>query len=155
MQTPKAWVIDKDPNFQTYLHSFLDTIGYSAKCFSDGEESLHHLREKPDFIILDRNLNGDLNGLDVLRTIKVNTAIPLIYISSDEKKTLTNEALRCNVIEHVENEGALLKLRMKIQKLEKIKSLKRKRRKSKIVIFSIIGLIWAAGLMKLAFNVSL
>jgi DNA-binding NtrC family response regulator len=155
MQTPKAWVIDKDPNFQTYLHAFLDTIGYSAKCFTDGEESLQHLKEKPAFIILDKNLNGDLNGLDVLRTIKVNTAIPLIYISSDERQTLTSEACKCTIIENIENEGALLRLRTRIEKVEKIKSLKLKRRKSKILIFSIIGLIWAAGLLKLAFNVSL
>ena len=91
MQTPKAWVIDKDPNFQTHLRSFLDTIGYSAKCFSDGEESLYHLGEKPDFIILDSNLNGGLNGLDVMRTIKVNTAIPLIYLSDEEREKLSRQ----------------------------------------------------------------
>jgi CheY-like chemotaxis protein len=147
MQTPKAWVIDKDPTFQTHLRSFLDTIGYSAKCFSDGEESLYHLREKPDFIILDGNLNGDLNGLDVMRTIKVNTAIPLIYLSDEERERLSGQ-------KNGQCEDGLRCLQSKIRKIERFKALKRKRRKSKILVFSIIGAVWAAGLVKFIVNIS-
>lgn len=150
----KAWVIDDDQTYQAYLMSYLHLMGYTAKGFSNGDETLKNLKEKPDLIILDHQL-CDVNT-EVLRTIKEEKSeIPVIYISSQEKCCLLSEACRNelgNVIEN--NSASLQRLKLRIEKIEKVQSLKRKRRRYKTFIYSLIAILWGIGILMFLSNIS-
>jgi DNA-binding NtrC family response regulator len=151
----RAWVIDDDQTYQAYLTSYLHLMGYTVKGFTNGDENLKNLKEKPDLIILDHQ-RCDMNT-DVLRTIKEEKAeIPVIYISSQEKYSLLSEACRNESIHTIENNSASLqRLKLRIEKIEKIQSLKRKRRRYKAIIYSLVAIFWTIGILFFLFNMSL
>ncbi len=86
----KIFVVDDDEMLSAALEDYLGrkTI-HEVQLFSTGEECLKHLRDEPDIIILDYNLNSVFkdaaNGMKILEAIKKqDRSIKVIMLSSQE-----------------------------------------------------------------------
>lgn len=86
----KVFIVDDDIMLSTALEDYLSRkTMHEVYVYRSGEECLNHLRDQPDVVILDFNLNSDdkdaANGMQVLETIKrLNKYIHVIMLSSQE-----------------------------------------------------------------------
>lgn len=83
------------------IQDTLKSFGYGISgIVQSGEEVFRHLaEEKPDLLIMDINLKGDLNGIETAEKIKSEFDIPVIFLtaySKDEifRKFAKNEPFR-------------------------------------------------------------
>jgi DNA-binding response OmpR family regulator len=78
----KVLIIEDDDNLQEALRYRLEQDGYVVHSATDGEEGLDLAREKhPDLIILDIMLPV-LDGLEVCRILRQETATPIIMLTA-------------------------------------------------------------------------
>jgi len=86
----KIFVVDDDEMLSMALEDYMTRkTMHEIHMFRTGEDCLQHLREQPDVVILDFNLNSELkdaaNGMKILEAIKkVNKYIHVIMLSSQE-----------------------------------------------------------------------
>jgi DNA-binding NtrC family response regulator len=86
----KIFVVDDDEMMSTLLEDYLTTKTFhEIKLYSTGEECLKNLREQPDVVILDFNLNSEnkqaANGMQILESIKkINKYIHVIMLSGQD-----------------------------------------------------------------------
>jgi DNA-binding response OmpR family regulator len=79
-------VVDDEPAIVEIVRDYLTDAGYRVSTARSGDEALHQIRSiRPDLIVLDLGLPG-LDGLDVTRTIRRTSAVPIIILTarSDE-----------------------------------------------------------------------
>ncbi|MEJ2496322.1 MAG: response regulator [Sulfurovaceae bacterium] len=69
-------------------------IGYSvtdiASSYEDALQSIR--RKRPDIVLLDIDLKGEKNGIELAKTIRKNDSIPFIYLTSDNNDDTMREA---------------------------------------------------------------
>lgn len=142
-----AWVVDDDSLYREMVTSFLKAIGYKVMGFSSARECLGKLDDKPEFVILDHSLGGKFNGLDTLRSIKQEKPeLPVIYVSGETQKSVMTEAYQYGCVEYIEKDSAtFLRIKLRIEKIEKIKTLhqKHKSNKKRILISLSTGIVTA------------
>lgn len=98
----KIFLVDDDIFCLSLYEQFLRNLGYSnITAFNSGDECLEQLKEKPDLIFLDYNMEG-MNGIDVLKAIKANTPDILVYIISGQESTqVAAEAIQHGAINYL------------------------------------------------------
>src|SRR5260221_12509881 len=76
-------IVDDEPPIQRMLRRNLSVSGYDVLVADTGENAIEmvHLH-KPDLILLDLSLPGELDGLDVCRQVRHWTQTPIIVVSS-------------------------------------------------------------------------
>jgi two-component system, OmpR family, alkaline phosphatase synthesis response regulator PhoP len=75
-------VVDDEPRIATIAADYLRHAGYLVLIASDGTEALETARSKrPDLIVLDLGLPR-LSGLDVARTLRAETAVPIVMLTA-------------------------------------------------------------------------
>ena len=75
-------VVDDDPRITQLLTSYLQRDGYRVVSAGDGEQALKLARqEKPDLILLDLML-PEVDGLEVCRTIRRESDVPVIMVTA-------------------------------------------------------------------------
>jgi two-component system, OmpR family, KDP operon response regulator KdpE len=88
-------VIDREPQIRRYLTAGLELHGYSVV---EAENCLAGLNATtdihPDLIILDPAL-PDMNGADVIRTIRSWSDVPVIILSIQSEEEYKVRFLRC------------------------------------------------------------
>jgi two-component system, OmpR family, response regulator len=100
---PKIFVVEDNPVYQTLVLKQLETISHDIHVFSTGETFLAELTQQPDLIILDYNLDGYINGYDVLKELKKLTyTSPVIFFSSNLEIAVTSSILKLGVVEYIE-----------------------------------------------------
>ena len=100
---PKIFVVEDNPVYQTLVLKQLENISSDIHVFSTGENFLLHLHNVPDLIILDYNLDGCINGYDVLKELKkISSTSPVIFFSSNLELTVTSSILKLGVVEYIE-----------------------------------------------------
>jgi DNA-binding response OmpR family regulator len=80
----KIILTDDDPGVQDAFRIVLERAGYAVQVFANGNPLLEGAFERPDLIILDKQLSG-VDGLDVCRHLKSQpeTAdVPVVMISA-------------------------------------------------------------------------
>ena len=78
----RVLIIDDDEKLQKLLREYLGGNGFPVRTLSDGSEVLQTIRsESPDIIILDIMLPGK-DGLEVLKDIRRDHAIPVIMLTA-------------------------------------------------------------------------
>jgi DNA-binding LytR/AlgR family response regulator len=75
---------------------FFKNNGYAVSAYAGSyEEAMTEVRrQKPDIALLDVELKGVLNGIDVAEAINKIMQIPLIFISSHQEKAIIDKALK-------------------------------------------------------------
>lgn len=92
----KILIVEDDRMLCTIFNMFINELGYELLDFAaNGKDALNLIeKEKPDVVLMDIHLEGDMDGIETSRKIKKNYDIPVIYISSDvEDETITNAIL--------------------------------------------------------------
>ena len=80
-------VVDDEPKILRLVSDYLEHAGFGVIVARDGREALMRARaEHPDLIILDLGLPG-LDGLDVTRSLRRDSAVPLIMLTARDSET--------------------------------------------------------------------
>ena len=75
-------VVDDELKITRLLRDYLQQAGFRVVTATDGPAALTMARaERPDMIVLDLGLPG-LDGLDVTRTLRKNSDVPIIMLTA-------------------------------------------------------------------------
>jgi len=89
---PTILVIDDSIVIRKMVELALEGENYILESATSGKEGLNKLDElKPDVVILDLML-PDINGIDLLKTIKASLAIPVIMLSGKDSPQMIEKA---------------------------------------------------------------
>jgi len=100
---PKIFIVEDNPVYQTLVLKQLENISQDIQVFSTGEKFLAEMGHRPDLIILDYNLDGCINGYDVLKELKkLAFSSPVIFFSSNLEISVTSSILKLGVVEYIE-----------------------------------------------------
>jgi DNA-binding response OmpR family regulator len=84
---PRILVVDDEPKIVRLVRDYLEHAGFTVIVARDGREALMRVRsERPDLVVLDLGLPG-LDGLDVTRALRRDTALPLIMLTARDSET--------------------------------------------------------------------
>ena len=82
---PRILAVDDDAEIRDMLRRGLGIEGFDVQVAADGEEALAAISSGPvDAVVLDVMLPG-LNGLDVLRRIRVDDDVPVLFLSARDR----------------------------------------------------------------------
>lgn len=98
----KIFIVDDDIFCLTLYEQFLRNLGYTnVKPFNAGDECLAELKDQPELIFLDYNMEG-MNGIEVLKKIKTfNPAIMVYIITGQESSMVAVEAIRNGAMDYI------------------------------------------------------
>ena len=83
----KILVVDDEPKIIQLTQDYLENAGFSVMSAGDGERALTVIQvEKPDLVVLDLGLPG-MDGLDVCRSIRKTSNIPIIMLTARDEET--------------------------------------------------------------------
>ena len=86
----KVLIVEDESNYADTLEMFVDELGYEvAGVAGSGKKALELFeREKPDLVLMDIHLEGELSGIDLARIFQGQQVTPIIYITSfDDPET--------------------------------------------------------------------
>ncbi len=93
-QGKRILVVDDDPPIQRILRRNLSMSGYDVLVAENGEDALGMVHvHKPDLILLDLCLPGEVDGLSVCRQVREWTQTPIIVLSARTEEKQKVEAL--------------------------------------------------------------
>lgn len=77
-------IVDSDNNIVELLKYNLNQNGYETICASSGAEAIDLVhKERPDLVLLEINLPGGINGIEVLKEMRSNNNnTPVIFVTS-------------------------------------------------------------------------
>ncbi len=74
-------IVEDDNDTAEVVSTLLNSAGYNAFAVDNGETALHTIHQQhPDLVLLDINL-PDMNGLDILRSVRSHSSLPMIVLS--------------------------------------------------------------------------
>ncbi len=96
---PKRIVVVEDEEILrvgTTLH--LKSFGYDVVGnFQRGEDAIEHITElKPDLLLMDVKLSGEINGIETVKQIQKKIDVPVVYLSAYSNDDLIEEARSTN-----------------------------------------------------------
>lgn len=100
----KVLIVDDEISIAQVFEQALKQGGYDVILAATGKEGQEKsLSEKPDLILLDQIL-PDMNGNEVLKTLKsqdATKAIPVVIISNFNQEPLMDEAMKLGASEYI------------------------------------------------------
>ncbi|HUJ79850.1 MAG TPA: response regulator [Nitrospiria bacterium] len=94
-------IIEDEPEIRRFLSTALSQHGYRVHDASSGRGGLAQATSRnPDLILLDLGL-PDLDGLDVIRRLRTQSAIPVIVLSARDQERSKVEALDLGADDYV------------------------------------------------------
>jgi two-component system response regulator RegX3 len=99
--SPKVLVVDDEESFVAALAVGLEREGFAVECARDGEEALAKFRNgDPDIILLDVMLPR-ISGVDVCRTIRATSSVPIIMVTAKGTETDTVVGLEVGADDYI------------------------------------------------------
>jgi len=98
MAKKKILIVEDDKMLCTIFEMFIKELDYELIGISQtGKEAIKLIGiNKPDVILMDIYLEGDIDGIETAKQINKNHDIPVIYVTSDVKEEKINEAIQKN-----------------------------------------------------------
>jgi response regulator of citrate/malate metabolism len=98
MEKSKILIVEDDSMLCTVFEMFIDELGYQhGDTVSSGEAALKQIeKNKPDLILMDIHLEGDLDGIETAKIVLEKYNIPIIYISGDNDVNTVKRAVLRN-----------------------------------------------------------
>ena len=76
-------IVEDDPNIADLVELYLRRDGFRPFQAGNGKRALEVIAERqPKLILLDIGLPGDLDGLDVCRTVRATSNVPIIFLTA-------------------------------------------------------------------------
>jgi two-component system alkaline phosphatase synthesis response regulator PhoP len=86
MARSKILLVDDEPKVCELIKAYLVKDGYDVVIAADGKSAIDQAqRHKPDLILLDLNL-PELDGLEVCRTIRKQSNVPIIMLTARDEE---------------------------------------------------------------------
>jgi DNA-binding LytR/AlgR family response regulator len=97
-KTYKILIVEDEMIIAANIAMQLNNLGYQVTgTLTRGEEVIAHIEENlPDIIIMDINLKGDLDGVDIVHSIQKTHKIPVVYLTANADDTNFNRAKLTN-----------------------------------------------------------
>src|SRR4030043_519480 len=90
MPAPHILVVEDENIVSKYIQQALKKLGYEVADASSGKEAIRKAEEmRPDLILMDIVLKGDLDGIETAEQIHLHSDVPVVYLSGyNDQKTL-------------------------------------------------------------------
>jgi len=100
-RVPRVLVVDDSPTTRALLRNVLTAAGYQVKTAVDGIDALEKLQQnRPDLVISDFEMPR-LNGVDLVRQIKMKWNLPVILVTGREQEQHRREGLEAGADAYV------------------------------------------------------
>jgi len=128
MEKKLIFLIDDEVNFTRLMeHWIKDRWNYRLKIFNSISEYLRYEGEEPDLILLDIMLPGELDGVELLKKIKIqNPDLPVIMLSAQGKVDIAVETIKIGAFDYFSKPVDLQKLEISIRNAIKNYELQKK-----------------------------
>jgi DNA-binding LytR/AlgR family response regulator len=97
-QPIKIFIVEDEMIIAANISLQLTNLGYEVTgIVPRGEEALLHIQEnKPDIVLLDINLKGNIDGIETAELIQKEHSIPIIYLTANADEVHFNRAKKTN-----------------------------------------------------------
>lgn len=94
MSASKVMVVEDESIISLHLKTTLLRLGYSVSgVAASGDAALRKIKvSRPDLILMDIHLKGDMTGIEVSQKIKTDFQIPIIYLTANADSLTFQEA---------------------------------------------------------------
>lgn len=94
-------IVDDEPPIRRFLRTSLAGQGYRMLEAATGDEALARIRtDRPDIVVLDLGL-PDIDGIELIRTVRRTSQVPIIVLSSRDNERGKVEALDLGADDYV------------------------------------------------------
>ena len=108
--------VEDDPRLLRLITLTLENDGYKVLTAPDGETALRILGDHiPDLIVLDLMLPGSVSGLDVCRTVRGFSRVPVIMLTSKAKEADKLEGFEAGADDYVTKPFSCPELKARIK----------------------------------------
>ncbi len=78
------FIVENDALTVTQIENYIEKIGYQLSGVSDNAEAalLQIKKSKPDLILMDIRLNGDIDGIEVAARLKAESDVAVVYLTA-------------------------------------------------------------------------
>jgi CheY-like chemotaxis protein len=101
----KIMLIEDAPDTRDLVSEILEMSGHTIEIAETGEDGLAKVKEiTPDVVLVDVSLPGKLNGLDVVRHLRQDSAFdktPLLALTAHVMATDREQALEAGCDDHI------------------------------------------------------
>lgn len=81
----KILIVEDEPKIVELVRRYLERDGYQVSVAGDGQKAIEVARSwQPDLVLLDLNL-PDMDGLDVCRTVRRTSSVPIIMVTARDE----------------------------------------------------------------------
>ena len=94
----KILIVEDDRMLCTIFNMFINELGYELLDFAaSGKDAINLIKKnRPDVILMDIHLEGEMDGVETSDKIMKTFDIPIIYISSDVEDDTVTKAIMSN-----------------------------------------------------------
>lgn len=94
----KILIVEDDKMLCTIFEMFIKELGYELIGIShSGTEAIEICsKNRPDVILMDIHLEGEINGIDTTKEINKRFNIPVVYVTSDIERETIKKAIHQN-----------------------------------------------------------
>jgi len=88
MPNIKILVVEKDPSFASKVNTLVKKLDYDLIGIVDNFDVVLKMVEtnNPDLILMNLKINGDLDGIELAKMIKIKYGVGVIFMTSPEEK---------------------------------------------------------------------
>jgi two-component system response regulator CssR len=84
----KIYYVEDERDLSEIIRKYLVREGYETTVFYDGETAMEHINDQVDMWILDIMLTGEINGYDLIKTLKENNSKASVIFTSARDQDL-------------------------------------------------------------------
>jgi CheY-like chemotaxis protein len=94
MEQEKLLIVEDEILVATDIHAMVENQGYSVIAVVDnGKEAVRVATEqKPDLVLMDINLKGDMDGIEAAGRIRSQSEIPIVFLTAHAEEGLLERA---------------------------------------------------------------
>lgn len=95
MNTKKILIVENESVTALYIEKILNKLGYqSSGTAATGLEAIKQAESlKPDLVLMDINLDGQINGIEIVDLIQKKYKIPVVYLTADSDSDTIEAAI--------------------------------------------------------------
>ena len=119
MKTSRVLIAEDEMVTAIFLKKIFEEAGCSViDVVSSGEAALESVSiERPDFIVMDIMLDGEIDGIETVRRIKLHQNIPVVYITASTDAESITRAMDTSPVEYLAKPVQVPKVKMIIRKI--------------------------------------
>ena len=116
MKKANILIVEDDNTTANLIELLLASHGHNVcGVVTSGEKAVDiTIKTKPDIVVMDIKLNGEVDGITACERIKKHLSVPVIFVSAFTEKELIDRALECNpsgyIVKPFKNKDLLSKI---------------------------------------------